>query len=400
MAAPSIASSEVKASEIELMDERLGRGASAHVQLARLRSSSSSAATGSALFVALKIVDTQGDDKGAPSVALQRLLHEQEILRQLRHPGVIRLSVHCSDSPKATGTAVPGHFACAHTGPAVCPTFVRLGHVTTLTQRQSVLSLCPHGDLGLRLRHHARRMLPRATVRTYMAELVAALGYVHSRGIRHRDLSARNVLMDAEGHLVLADFGMATMSGSCGSKQAAGATGTCSAAVSSSLLPFSSEEGSIHYLSPERVHGGADADTPAADWFALGALMFEMLFGVTPFNGNDAEVREQLRAYKGPAPLRSFPPLDDADTIDLLNRLLDPDPRTRLGSAVSNTTAADSDETSKRLSPIRSDVASVRAHAYFRDVDWGSIEAHSAELWSRTAPSFDPQLSVLIEHED
>jgi serine/threonine protein kinase len=128
--------------------------------------------------------------------------------------------------------------------------------------------------------------------------------------------------------------------------------------------------------------------------------MFEMLFGVTPFNGSDTEVREQLRAYKGPAPLRSFPPMDDADTIDLLNRLLDPNPRTRLGSAVSNTTASDSDDTSKRLSPIRSDVASVRAHAYFRDVDWGSVEAHSAEMWSRTAPSFDPQLSVLLEHED
>jgi hypothetical protein len=110
MAAPSKESSgdEVKAADIEWMDERLGRGASAHVQVARLRcsnSSSSSAATGAATFVALKCVDTQGDDKGASSVALQRLLHEQEILRQLCHPGVIRLSVHCSDSPKATGTA-------------------------------------------------------------------------------------------------------------------------------------------------------------------------------------------------------------------------------------------------------------------------------------------------------
>ncbi|RYQ98848.1 hypothetical protein Ahy_B07g086664 isoform D [Arachis hypogaea] len=93
--------------------------------------------------------------------------------------------------------------------------------------------------------------------RFYAGEIVCAVSHLHANGIMHRDLKPENILLDADGHLVLTDFGLAKE--------------FTESARSNSMC------GTLEYIAPEIFIGkGHDK---AADWWSVGILLFEMLTG-------------------------------------------------------------------------------------------------------------------------
>ncbi|KAF6773958.1 hypothetical protein AHF37_06745 [Paragonimus kellicotti] len=166
--------------------------------------------------------------------------------------------------------------------------------------------------------------------RFYAAEIACALGYLHSENIIYRDLKPENILLDNQGHVVLTDFGLCKENFSTTDKT-------------------DSFCGTPEYMAPEVVRReGYDF---AVDWWSLGVMLYEMLFGLPPFYH---KVRERMYT----AILRE--PLRLCDTISLaaqniLTGLLQKSRSNRLGSV--------------------NDFEEVSTHAFFRTMDWDALLA-------------------------
>jgi hypothetical protein len=138
------------------------------------------------------------------------------------------------------------------------------------------------------------------------AELVAKLAegmeYAHQAGVIHRDLKPGNVLFDENGEPKITDFGLAKKVGEDDSH-----TRTVSVM------------GSLGYMSPEQASGHTREATPAVDVYALGAMLYRLLAGKTPFEGSSTVESLQLVINGVPVPLRRLRPScpRDLDTICL-----------------------------------------------------------------------------------
>ncbi|EAX94066.1 AGC family protein kinase [Trichomonas vaginalis G3] len=168
-----------------------------------------------------------------------------------------------------------------------------------------VLDYVQGGELFSRLREERKFVEERA--RYYIAELAHAIGYLHSMGICHRDLKPENILFDKDGYIKLTDFGLVK------EQMTKDATTTTFC-------------GTPEYLAPEMVAGNAYDNN--VDWWALGTLSYEMLYGVPPFY--DVNTNAMYRSI-----LRDdivFPEDATEDAIDFIQKLLDKNPTTRLGS--------------------------------------------------------------------
>ncbi|KAL1915456.1 uncharacterized protein VTP21DRAFT_6580 [Calcarisporiella thermophila] len=171
----------------------------------------------------------------------------------------------------------------------------------------------------------------------YTAELTLAIDYLHARGVIYRDLKPENCLLDAEGHILLTDFGLSKMSIRGGSEEPR-ATSLC---------------GTTEYIAPEMfltINYGC-----SVDWWSLGILLYDMLTGSPPFVSND---------YKGTveAILNNTLHLPDhlsPEAKDLLTKILNKNPDERIGCSSDGTV------------PIQS-------HSFFRNIDWSALESRSA----------------------
>lgn len=123
-----------------------------------------------------------------------------------------------------------------------------------------VMAYIRDGTLADKIDHGA---LPLISIEKILRDIAGALDYAHRQGVIHRDLKPANILMDAEGHALLADFGIAKISEGGGNLTGTAVVGTPA------------------YMAPEQAQG-IEIDS-RADIYALGTIVFEMLTGRQPF---------------------------------------------------------------------------------------------------------------------
>ena len=150
--------------------------------------------------------------------------------------------------------------------------------------------------------------------RFYAAQIILALGHLHSNKIIYRDLKPENILIDEDGYLCLADFGLARFL-----EEDKRATSFC---------------GTPEYMAPEIIT--AEGHNRAVDWWSLGVLLYEMLVGVPPFYHQNQHTMYQFIVSKAvvfPDPIKHKITVSDP-AKDLISKLLTKKQTDRLGSAV------------------------------------------------------------------
>jgi protein kinase A len=159
------------------------------------------------------------------------------------------------------------------------------------------LDYCPGGEVFSYLRKAKR--FDENTARFYAAEIVLIIEFLHeTEGVAYRDLKPENLLLDAEGHIKLVDFGFAKKLGSRKSQLHATIQEICEQTSSNVACDWlaSGETytlcGTPEYLAPEVIQ--SKGHTTAVDWWALGILIYEFLTGYPPFwNSNPIEIYKQ-----------------------------------------------------------------------------------------------------------
>jgi serine/threonine protein kinase len=257
---------------------------------------------------------------------------------------------------------------------------------------------CDGGDLNSLRRRQAGRAFSDAAIRFYAAELVLVLEHLHGLGVVYRDLKPDNVLIQGSGHIMLVDFDLSTslppplpdtatpspgtslspnLSRRCKrknnktpvfghlitSRRAASPEPSLSTSTSTTASPASSSSsrcsspgartmpasaksnsfvGTEYYVAPEVVSGsGHDF---AVDWWGLGVVLYEMLYGRTPFRG-----RSRRETFRRVLTARPELPGEPTPLRDLIAGLLEKDPGRRLGAR------------------------GVKRHAFFRGVRWDRV---------------------------
>jgi serine/threonine protein kinase len=123
--------------------------------------------------------------------------------------------------------------------------------------------LCSGGDLSYHLER--REIFSETDAKFFIAETVLAIEYIHSLDVIYRDLKPENILIDSEGHVKLADFGLAK-----------------EGIRNNNAKSFC---GSPAYLAPEMLTESGVGKP--ADIYQLGAVLYELLLGITPFYTNN-----------------------------------------------------------------------------------------------------------------
>jgi tetratricopeptide (TPR) repeat protein len=149
-----------------------------------------------------------------------------------------------------------------------------------------------------------------------MVKVSRAVHYAHENGVLHRDLKPGNILIDNHGEPLVTDFGLARCE-----------------AVSSYLTRSLASFGTPGYIAPEQADGPAANLTRAADVYSLGAILFELLTGRTPFVGENAfAVMKQSSEERAPK-VRSLAARVDRDLEIICDRCLEREPADRYQSA-------------------------------------------------------------------
>ncbi len=161
----------------------------------------------------------------------------------------------------------------------------------------------------------ALRKEPRQSV-ALVAKVARAVQYAHSRGILHRDLKPGNILLDARGEPLVADFGLAKWL-------------DATSDLTRTLTIF----GTPGYIAPEQVSSPAAELRPTADVYSLGAILFDLLAGRPPFLGTHAlSVIHQASESTAPK-LRTLSKIADRDLETICSRCLEREQTRRYRSA-------------------------------------------------------------------
>ncbi|CAN0898032.1 Serine/threonine-protein kinase OXI1 [Linum grandiflorum] len=252
------------------------------------------------------------------------------------------------------------------------------------------IDYCPGKDLNHLRKTQSEQTFSPVIIRFYAAELVLALEYVHSLGIAYRDLKPENILIQENGHIMLVDFDLSTelsppsptaeknkmmkkaknnpltksrserrkrslslqfLCGGCSPKesdrgpapllersQSTKTTTTRALSEGKSKSFVGTEE----YVAPEVIQGYGHGFS--VDWWSLGVVMYEMLYGRTPFRGANRK-ETFFRILTMPPDLGG----EATPLRDLIRKLLVKDPNRRIA------------------------VEEIRGHEFFAGLDWGSV---------------------------
>ncbi|XP_011024582.1 PREDICTED: serine/threonine-protein kinase OXI1 [Populus euphratica] len=226
------------------------------------------------------------------------------------------------------------------------------------------IDYCPGRDLHFLRKQQSEKMFAIDTIRFYAAELVLALEYLHRLGIAYRDLKPDNIMVQENGHIMLVDFDLSTK---LPPKSASPVSLVADRRKRRSPLhrffnrgvsPDDSGEelgdrlsepdstsksnsfvGTEEYVAPEVIQG--DGHDFGVDWWSLGVVLYEMLYGVTPFKGENRKESFYRILTKNPDLVGEATPLRD-----LIGKLLIKDPKERIG------------------------VEGIKGHDFFKGIDW------------------------------
>nr|AHZ63860.1 phototropin [Welwitschia mirabilis] len=215
--------------------------------------------------------------------------------------------------------------------PTLYTSFQTKTHVCLITD------FAPGGELFMLLDRQPTKVLKEDAVRFYAAEVVIALEYLHCQGIIYRDLKPENLLLQRDGHILLTDFDLSFMT-SC-NPQLIQYTALPKKRRNVKNEPFpiflaeplsysNSFVGTEEYIAPEIITGMGHGS--AVDWWALGILLYEMLYGYTPFRGKTRQKTFANILHKDLQFPKSIPA--SLAVKQLISKLLHRDPANRLGS--------------------------------------------------------------------
>lgn len=166
-----------------------------------------------------------------------------------------------------------------------------------------VMDYAPYGSLR---RLYPGRAVPLSEIMYYVRQAASALSYAHQHRVIHRDVKPENMLIGADGKLLLSDFGLALLSSSRMSTQKDAA-------------------GTVAYMAPEQIQGKPRL---ASDQYALAVTVYEWLSGRRPFTGTVAEVTAK-HLSANPPPLNISPAIEE-----VVMKALSKDPRERFANVL------------------------------------------------------------------
>lgn len=190
------------------------------------------------------------------------------------------------------------------------------------------------GDLRLHLESNNPKIFNELQVRHHVATIALSLGYLHKKRIVHRDVKPENILLDKKGYAHLSDFNIATQ-------------------FTPSQPLMWSKAGTMAYMAPEML--ARKGYSTAVDWWSLGIVTYELLFGKRPYKAGSKEALTEAIIHHQ----ISFPDnvyeIVSKECVDVITGLLDKSPFHRLGC---NTDGFEK----------------FKMHPWFRGLDWDLLE--------------------------